>query len=57
MRNIDRWSELVSSGDQREIRRLMTGLDTDSIQMREVSPLGGLLSQDERQRVLAEVQR
>jgi transcriptional regulator with XRE-family HTH domain len=57
MRNIDRWSELVSSGDVREIRRLMTGLDTDSIQMREVSPFGGLLPEDQRQRVLAELQR
>lgn len=56
-RNIERWSELVSSGDHREIRRLMTGLDTDSIQMREVSPFGGLLSEEERQRVLMEVQR
>lgn len=57
MRNIDRWSELVSSGDHREIRRVMTGLDTDSIQMREVSPFGGLLSEDQRQGVLAELQR
>jgi hypothetical protein len=57
MRNIDRWSELVSSGDHREIRRLMTRLDTDSIQMREVSPFGGLLSEDQRQGVLSELQR
>ena len=57
MRNIDRWSELVSSGDHREIRRLMTRLDTDSTQMREVSPFGGLLSEDQRQGVLSELQR
>ena len=57
MRNIDRWSELVSSDDVRGIRRVMTGLDTDSVQMREVSPFGGLLPEDERQRVLLEVQR
>ncbi len=57
MRNLDRWSELISSGDIRGIRRVMTGLDTDSVQMREVSPFGGLLSEDERQRVLWEVQR
>jgi hypothetical protein len=31
----------------------MTGLDTDSVQMREVSPLGGLLSLRERDEVLA----
>ena len=57
MRNLDRWSELVSSDDVRGIRRVMTGLDTDSVQMREVSPFGGLLPEDERQRVLMEVQR
>lgn len=57
VRNIGRWSELVSSGDIRGIRRVMTGLDTDSIQMREVSPFGGLLPEDERQRVLMEVRR
>ena len=43
MRNLDRWSELISSDDVRDIRRLMTGLDIDSIEMREVSPFGGLL--------------
>ncbi len=57
LRNLDRWSELVSSGDLRRIRRVMTGLDTDSIQIREVSPFGGLLPEDERQRALMEVQR
>lgn len=52
MRNLDRWSELVSAGDLRGMRRVMTGLDTDSVQMREVSPFSGLLPEDERQRVL-----
>lgn len=55
--NLDRWCELVASDDVRGIRRVMTGLDTDSVQMREVSPFGGLLSEDERQRVLMEVGR
>ncbi|NQW72043.1 MAG: helix-turn-helix transcriptional regulator [Actinobacteria bacterium] len=57
MRNIDRWSALVSSDDVRGIRRVMTGLDTDSVEMREVSPFRGLLPEDERQRVLREVHR
>jgi hypothetical protein len=35
----------------------MTGWDTDSVQMREVSPMGGLLPQDERSRVLELVGR
>jgi hypothetical protein len=30
----------------------MIGLDTDSVEMREVSPMGGLLSQEERSEVL-----
>jgi hypothetical protein len=31
-----------------DLRRVMVGLDTDSVQMREVSPMGGLLPQEER---------
>jgi hypothetical protein len=47
-RNLDRWESLVSRGDVPGLHRILTGLDRDSIEMREVSPLGGLLSQDER---------
>ncbi|MHB8796560.1 MAG: helix-turn-helix domain-containing protein [Candidatus Nanopelagicales bacterium] len=54
LRNLDRWSELISSDDVRGIRRLMTGLDTDAIEMREVSPFGGLLPEGERQGRLEE---
>jgi hypothetical protein len=56
-RNLDRWQRLVSSGDVRGLRLVMTGLDTDSIQMREVSPLGGLLSEGDRQHVPEEMLR
>lgn len=51
-RNLDRWDHLIEDGDLSQIRRVMTGLDTDSVEMREVSPMGGLLSQDERSKVL-----
>lgn len=51
-RNLDRWRELVRNGDVSGLRRIMTGLDSDSIEMREVSPMGGLLPQDERSDVL-----
>lgn len=51
-RNLERWRTLVRDGDVGGLRRVMTGLDTDSIEMREVSPLGGLLSQGERSQVL-----
>jgi hypothetical protein len=53
IRNVERWGRLVGSGDVSGLRRALTGLDRDSIEMREVSPMGGLLSQEERQRVLA----
>ena len=52
LRNLDRWRQLIEEGDVPGLRRAMTGLDPDSVQMREVSPMGGLLSPDERSRVL-----
>ena len=55
--NLNRWVVLVEQRDVPGIRRVMTGLDTDSVQMREVSPLGGLLPQAERSKVLAVVGR
>jgi transcriptional regulator with XRE-family HTH domain len=52
LRNLDRWQFLIQDGDLMGLRRVMTGLDTDSVQMREVSPMGGLLPPDERAEVL-----
>lgn len=54
-RNLHRWKSLVDTGDVRGLRHVLTGLDRDSIEMREVSPLGGLLSDDERLTVLRSV--
>jgi hypothetical protein len=51
-RNLQRWKSLLDSGDIRGLRRVLTGLDRESIEMREVSPLGGLLSSEERADVL-----
>ena len=34
------------------LHRVLTGLDRDSVEMREVSPMRGLLSQAERSEVL-----
>jgi hypothetical protein len=53
-RNVDRWESLVGTGDMPGLHRVLTGLDRDTIEMREVSPMGGLLPQDERQAVLQE---
>jgi len=52
LRNLDRWQQLVGDQDVPGLRRVLTGLDTDSVEMREVSPMGGLMSQDERSEVL-----
>lgn len=52
-RNLGRWQRLVETGDVLGIQRVLTGLDRDSIEMREVSPMGGLLPQAERTEVLA----
>lgn len=57
LRNLDRWQRLIQDGDLSSLRRVMTGLDTDSVQMREVSPMRGLLSQEERSEVLARESR
>lgn len=54
-RNLERWALLVRRRDLPGIRRILNGLDRDSIEMREVSPLGGLLSEHDRLKVLATV--
>ena len=42
-RNLDRWESLVRHGDVLGLHRVLTGLDRDSIEMREVSaPMGRL---------------
>ena len=53
-RNLDRWESLVGHSDALGLHRVLTGLDRDSIEMREVSPMGGLLPQAERQAGLQE---
>lgn len=55
--NLERWRHLVTSRDVQGMRRVLTGLDRGSIEMREVSPLGGLLPQDERLDVMNELSR
>ena len=51
-RNLDRWRQLVDRGDLPGLHRVLTGLDRDSIEMREVSPMSGLLSDAQRREVL-----
>lgn len=47
-RNLQRWCDLVDRGDLPGLHRVLTGLDYDSVEMREVSPMGGLLTQEQR---------
>lgn len=47
-RNLGRWRRLVEQVDLLTLHRVLTGLDRESIEMREVSPMSGLLSEDER---------
>lgn len=44
LRNLDRWTSLVQQGDVLGLHRVLTGLDRESIEMREVSPMSGVLS-------------
>ena len=44
----------MERGDVLGLHRVLTGLDRDSIEMREVSPMSGLLPHSERQAVLQE---
>lgn len=53
-RNLERWESLIEHGDVPGLLRALTGLDGDSIEMREVSPFGGLLSPEERREALEE---
>jgi hypothetical protein len=51
-RNLDQWDSLVEHRDVLGLHRVLTGLDRGSIEMREVSPMAGLLPEGERLAVL-----
>jgi len=51
--NLDCWRQMVNDRDLPGIHRVLTGLDRDSIQMREVSPMSGLLPDDQRRNILS----
>jgi hypothetical protein len=54
-RNLELWRSLVEEGDVLGLQRVLTGLDRNSIEMREVSPMLGVLSELERREVLDEL--
>ena len=51
-RNVQRWHDLVERSDLPGLHRVLTGLDRGSIEMREVSPMSGLLPDEVRRDVL-----
>lgn len=56
-RNVERWQSLIDDGDILGLKRVLTGLDRGSIEMREVSPMRGILTEQDRLDVLARVSR
>ena len=50
--DVSRRSDVYSSWENTALIRFDESIDRDSIEMREVSPMGGLLLQDERQAAL-----
>lgn len=50
--NLEHWAELVAGEDVTGLHIVLTGLDEASVQMREVSPLRGLLTEAERAEAL-----
>lgn len=54
-RNLQKWRGLVDRGDIPGLHRVLTGLDRDSIEMREVSPMLGLLTAQQRSEAMSAV--
>ena len=57
IRKVQGWADLIEREDVVGLHRAMTGLDRTSIEMREVSPFGGLLPEEERLQILSELRR
>lgn len=53
--NIANWQAIIAAGDLPTLRRILTGLDRFAIEMREVSPMTGILTEDQRAAALAGV--
>jgi len=56
-RNADRWQQIIDNHDIHELRRILVDTSTDGIEMREVSPMAGFLTNDERLKILERVPR
>ncbi|MFT3971103.1 MAG: helix-turn-helix transcriptional regulator [Micropruina sp.] len=56
-RNLDRWQRIIDSRDLRDLQRMLVDTSDEGIEMREVSPMAGFLTEDERLGVLAGVRQ
>lgn len=56
-RNIDHWQDVIDDRSVRELHRVLVDTSDMGIGMREVSPMTGFLTEDERLGVLAEIDR
>ena len=54
-RNLERWQQLIERRDLLGLHQVLTGVGRDSVEMREVSPMSGLLTERERVEVLGSV--
>ncbi|MUN62878.1 hypothetical protein GMA12_06940 [Kocuria sediminis] len=57
VQNLTRWRRLVEAGDVDGIRAVLLSVEVDGIEMREVSPMGGILSEAERMAALNSIRR
>lgn len=55
--NLGRWRRIVETHDVETLRTVLESTDPGSIEMREVSPMGGLISQEERLSILKSLPR
>lgn len=56
-RNLNRWQQLIDTRNLRNLQRVLVDTSSDGIEMREVAPMTGFLTEDERLGVLAVIQR
>ncbi|MGV9799579.1 helix-turn-helix domain-containing protein [Mycobacterium sp. NPDC003449] len=50
--NLDCWQHIIETNDLPALLRALTGLERHDIETREVTPMGGLLPDDERREAL-----
>ena len=56
-RNLDHWQRIIDNRSLRDLHRVLIDTSPDGIGMREVSPMSGFLTEDERLGVLAGIHR